>query len=80
MIDRNNDYPGTVTLADKAETLLQEDIVFGRLPPGERLALPALERRVGIGLTPLREALSRLVNRGLVTVEGNKGFRVAGSD
>ncbi len=66
-----------LTLADKAEDLLQDDIIFGRLPPGERLVLPSLEKRVGIGLTPLREALSRLVNRGLVTIEGNKGFRVA---
>lgn len=70
--------PGRVqTLADKAEALLQSEIISGRLPPEERLVLPSLENRLGIGLTPLREALSRLVAHGLVTVEGNKGFRVS---
>ncbi|MCD2172311.1 GntR family transcriptional regulator [Rhizobium sp. C4] len=73
-----SERPGpSLTLTDQAETLLQDEIVFGHLPPGERLVLPTLGKRIGIGLTPMREALSRLVNRGLVTVEGNKGFRVA---
>ncbi len=31
-----------------------------------------------MGSSPLREALSRLVGEGLVTFEGNKGFRVGG--
>jgi GntR family transcriptional regulator, carbon starvation induced regulator len=65
------------TLADRAERLLQADIISGALAPRERLALPTLEKRYSIGLTPLREALSRLSALGLVTNEGNKGFRVA---
>ncbi|SMC75745.1 FCD domain-containing protein [Rhizobium sp. RU36D] len=65
------------TLADRAERLIQADIISGALAPRERLALPTLEKRYNIGLTPMREALSRLSAQGLVTNEGNKGFRVA---
>lgn len=65
------------TLADRAERLIQADIISGVLAPQERLALPTLEKRYNIGLTPMREALSRLSAQGLVTNEGNKGFRVA---
>jgi DNA-binding GntR family transcriptional regulator len=74
---RETSASSVLTLADKAEAMLQADILSGRLAPEQRLALPALEKRLGIGLTPMREALSRLVRQGLVTFEGNKGFRVA---
>jgi GntR family transcriptional regulator, carbon starvation induced regulator len=36
-----------------------------------------LRQRYSIGLSPLREALSRLVGEGLVIAEGQRGFRVA---
>lgn len=36
-----------------------------------------LRQRYAIGLSPLREALSRLVGEGLVVAEGQRGFRVA---
>lgn len=77
MLSPNPVKTGAVTLADKAEAQVQADILSGRLVPGQRLALPALLRDTGIGLTPLREALSRLTARGLVEAEGNRGFRVA---
>ncbi|WP_163271010.1 GntR family transcriptional regulator [Chelativorans alearense] len=66
-----------ITLADTAEGMVLSDILSGVLAPGERLILPSLAKRTGIGLTPLREALSRLTRRGMVVVEGNRGFRVA---
>jgi GntR family transcriptional regulator, carbon starvation induced regulator len=65
------------TLAGQAEAILQQAIIRSELEPDARLTLPALEERFGIGATPLREGLSRLVTKGLVTVSGNRGFRVA---
>ena len=56
---------------------MKEAILSGALRPNERLILPKLSERFGIGLTPLREALSRLSSSGLVIGIGNKGFRVA---
>lgn len=76
----NQESPGqmSVSLADQTEAVLGEAILSGVLAPGSRLAIPQLSATYGIGITPLREGLSRLAARGLVTVTGNKGFRVAG--
>jgi GntR family carbon starvation induced transcriptional regulator len=68
--------PGTYIEA--VQQRLREDIVSGRLAPWEKLRLAELKTRYEMGSSPLREALSRLVGEGLVTFEGNKGFRVRG--
>jgi DNA-binding GntR family transcriptional regulator len=68
--------PGTYIEA--VQQRLREDIVSGRLAPREKLRLAELKTRYEMGSSPLREALSRLVGEGLVTFEGNKGFRVRG--
>lgn len=56
---------------------LREDIVMGRLRPGERLRIETLRQRYDVGGSPVREALMRLESEGLVELEENKGFRVA---
>lgn len=56
---------------------LRADIVACRLAPNERLRVEALRDRYGVGGSPIREALMRLEAEGLVTLEQNKGFRVA---
>jgi DNA-binding GntR family transcriptional regulator len=65
------------TLSARAATRLYDDLVSGRLPPGERLKPEDLKERYGIGSSPIREALMRLSALGLVQLEGNRGFRVA---
>jgi GntR family carbon starvation induced transcriptional regulator len=56
---------------------LHLDIVSGSLKPGDRLGMVSLQERYGAGVSPLREALSRLTSLGLVKSEGQRGFRVA---
>lgn len=56
---------------------LRADLLSGALEPGEPLRLAVLRTRYLAGLTPLREALFRLAAEGLVTVEDQRGFRVA---
>lgn len=56
---------------------LRADILYCRLPPGSRLRFKELRERYQSGLSPLREALMRLVAEGLAQVEDHKGFRVA---
>lgn len=56
---------------------LENDIITNVLVPGEKLRIEMLKKRFGVGQSPLREALSRLVASGLVTVKHNKGFYVA---
>ena len=65
------------TLADGAFQRIREDIIKGALRPGEKLKPDRLSARYGIGLSPVREALSRLASDGLAVAEGQRGFFVA---
>jgi DNA-binding GntR family transcriptional regulator len=56
---------------------LRADILSTELAPGTKLALHHLAKQYGIGITPLRDALSQLAGDGLVVMESQKGFRVA---
>ena len=66
----------SATLSARAALAIETDILAGRLAPASRLGITETAARYGVGATPLREALSRLVARGLVRVEGHRGFRV----
>jgi len=55
---------------------LKEDILTGYFQPGERLRMSRLKTHYKIGVSPLREALSRLLVEQLVEVENQRGFRV----
>jgi DNA-binding GntR family transcriptional regulator len=68
------------TLVDAAYRGLRQDIITGVRPPGEKLRIERLKALYGIGPTPLREALQKLGQDGLVATEGNRGFRVAPLD
>ena len=65
------------TLADRAYRQLRQDIVSGKLRPGDKLRVGHLHQTYLIGASPLREALSRLVPEGFVIGQGQRGFRVA---
>ena len=65
------------TLSAGVAARLRADILNGALEPGSRLAMTDLTKRYGAGMSPVREALSRLLGEGLVQTEGQRGFRVA---
>lgn len=65
------------TQVERACVALRQDIVQGRLAPGEKLRVEHLKNRYEVGAGTLREALSLLVADALVTAEGQRGFRVA---
>lgn len=68
---------GSRTLIERAYAQLRDDIVEGRLAPGEKLRVEHLKARYGVGAGTLREAITRLVSDALVVAEGQRGFRVA---
>ena len=72
---RSTDEPPR-TLVERAYLRLRDDIICGTLAPGERLRVEHLKDRYDVGAGTLREALSLLVSDALVTVEGQRGFRV----
>jgi DNA-binding GntR family transcriptional regulator len=67
-------------LADRAYTGLRDRIVDLRLPPGSTLREDELMREMGIGRTPLREAVKRLALEHLVEVRPRRGTVVTGVD
>lgn len=70
----------TLTLTERAYRELEEQIVTLRLRPGEFLSEYALSESLGIGRTPIREALQRLAQEGLVMVRPRKGILVTDTD
>lgn len=65
------------SLADLAYRRLEEAIVTLSLEPGATLTEAQLIERVGLGRTPVREALIRLAQHGMVEVLPRKGILVA---
>ncbi len=68
---------GRSLLSDRAHEALQGLIVRGELKPGARLSEPELQARFGVGRTPLREAMLRLAEQGLVSIVPQSGSFVA---
>lgn len=68
---------GGRTLTSSVYDRLRSDIVDGVLHAGARLRFEELKECYGVGLSPLREALTRLTAEKLVELEEHKGFRVA---
>ena len=57
---------------------IEEEILTGELPRGTSLGEVALAKRLGVSRTPLRSALHRLSEEGLVEIQANKGAKVIG--
>jgi DNA-binding GntR family transcriptional regulator len=60
-------------IADRAYAAMRDRIVTLRLAPGTALREDALMRDLGLGRTPLREAVKRLALEGLVEVRPRSG-------
>ena len=65
-----NDAPDNVT---RVYTELRSLIISGQLPPGARIAERAVVARMGLSRTPIRSALHRLQQEGLVASVGRAG-------
>lgn len=59
-----------------AQLRLRDLILSGDLPPGERLSEPSVAERLGASRTPVRAALARLADEGLVEAIPSGGFAV----
>jgi DNA-binding GntR family transcriptional regulator len=68
------------TLTERAYRVLEEEIVTLALPPDEAVSETLLSERLGIGRTPVREALQRLARERLVRILPRRGIVVAGVD
>ena len=64
-------------LIDVALAKMKKAIVCCELLPGEKLKVAELSKIYGLSSSPIREALNRLTQDGVVEASDNKGFRVA---
>jgi DNA-binding GntR family transcriptional regulator len=69
-----------VSFADRAYYAIRELIVTLELPPGAVVREPELTEQLGIGRTPVREALRRLAQERLVEVFPRRGMFVTKVD
>lgn len=65
------------SLYEKAYSELEEMLVLLKLKPGQVLSETELSKKLGIGRTPIREALRRLSMEGLVLILPRKGILVS---
>ena len=63
-------------LVDQVYEKLRERIVQLKIPFGSKLNVSKLQEEYGVSSTPVREALNRLLNEGLIEFENNVGARV----
>jgi len=71
--DKNN----TSSLTNQAFRRIYTMIIQGELKPGEKLKIESLRNTLGVGASPLREALSLLTSEQLIERIDQRGFRVA---
>lgn len=64
------------TLSEQIFTIVRERIISGDLPVDQPIRQDALANELGVSKIPLREALARLEQEGLLTSQANRGFFV----
>ncbi|HKL46358.1 MAG TPA: GntR family transcriptional regulator [Roseovarius sp.] len=55
---------------------LRDLVLFGDLAPGQAVTIQGLTDRLGAGMTPVREAIRRLISEGALEFQGNRRVSV----
>ncbi|MFS0723482.1 GntR family transcriptional regulator [Paenibacillus sp. 1P07SE] len=66
-----------ISISEHVYRSLKQDILTGDMPPGVRLIVTEIGRRFSISQAPVREALERLKQEGLIVGIPNKGSVVS---
>jgi len=75
MVNRRADSAGLPT-HEVVYRRLREMILFGELAPGQPVTIQGLVERLEVGMTPVREALRRLIAEGALVFQGNRRITV----
>jgi DNA-binding GntR family transcriptional regulator len=68
------------SLGQQIADSLREQILDGTLAPGQQISIGEVAKRLGISVTPVRDAIMRLEGIGLVRVAPRRGVYVAECD
>ena len=72
----SNSKKNGISAREKTYDYLKANILSGHFVPGERLAEEHLAEELGVSRTPVREALHKLEQEGLIEPLESRGFRV----
>ncbi len=61
---------------ERAYRALREMVLYGELAPGQPVTIQGLGALVGLGMTPVREAIRRLTSQGALVFKGNRRVAV----
>jgi DNA-binding GntR family transcriptional regulator len=64
------------SLSAQVYAALTKRIASGAVEPGERIVVERIAEQLGVSPTPVREALARLIQEGLIEEEANKRLRL----
>ena len=77
-VEKNN--TDLATLADQAYAAIEEMIVDRKLEPGQMISEGEIGATLGVGRTPIREAIARLKHVGFVEIHSRRGVQVSTID
>lgn len=63
---------------DRVHALLREEIITGKLASESLHSIYEMAERLGVSRTPVRDAVLRLADAGMVSIERNRGVRIRG--
>ncbi|GAB3288194.1 GntR family transcriptional regulator [Parasphingorhabdus pacifica] len=66
----------SVSLREQAREAVRNQIVLGKIEPGEVVSVVTVAADLGVSVTPVREAVMDLAHLGMVEIIRNRGFRV----
>lgn len=64
--------PSKIPEHEAIYTELQNMVLFGELMPGDAVTINGLKDKIGAGMTPIREAIRRLMAQGALTSTGTR--------
>lgn len=79
-VSTSRSIPPRESLGDEVTERLREMMRRGELVPGELYSVYRLAELLGVSRSPVREAVLKLAEGGLVASERNRGFRVLAPD
>lgn len=68
--------PSRLPAHERVYRRLRDQVLFGELEPGQPVTIQGLTEALGVGMTPVREALRRLTAEGALEFLGNRRIAV----
>lgn len=75
-LDTSLPGPGRMPAHEVIYRQLRALVLFGDLAPGQPVTIQGLTDRLGAGMTPVREAIRRLISEGALEFQGNRRVSV----